>query len=123
MTTVDLTASRWLTRPDPSTEPAPVRMLCLPYAGGGASLYRQWPAALPGTDVVAVQLPGREERITEPAIASIASLVSAVSCVAAASRRRRCCSCRRARRRTSRGCLRRRSRRCRIGCSPGCCRG
>jgi surfactin synthase thioesterase subunit len=79
VTTVDLIASRWLTRPDPTTEASPVRLLCLPYAGGGASLYRQWSAALPGTDVVAVQLPGREERITEPAIASIGPLVSAVA--------------------------------------------
>lgn len=79
MTTLDLTARRWITRPDPTTQALPVRLICLPYAGGGASLYRQWPAALPGVDVVGVQLPGREERILEPAITSIAELVSAVA--------------------------------------------
>ncbi|MEU8658580.1 thioesterase II family protein [Actinoplanes philippinensis] len=42
-------------------------LFCLPYAGGGASLYRGWPAtALPGVTVEPVQLPGREERYGEP---------------------------------------------------------
>ncbi|WP_018791067.1 thioesterase II family protein [Salinispora arenicola] len=41
-------------------------LFCLPYAGGGASLYRGWPpTALPGVTVEPVQLPGREERYGE----------------------------------------------------------
>ena len=42
------------------------RLFCFPYAGGGAALFRAWPAALPATiELCAVQLPGREERLHE----------------------------------------------------------
>ena len=54
-----------LTRANPG---ARLRLLCLPFAGGGASVYRQWPDALPlDIDVCALQLPGRESRYREPA--------------------------------------------------------
>jgi len=46
---------------------ARARLFCFPYAGGGAAIYRQWPAWLPADiEVAAVQLPGREWRIQEP---------------------------------------------------------
>lgn len=46
---------------------APAQLFCLPYAGAGASAFRHWAAATgPDVDVLAVQLPGREGRITEP---------------------------------------------------------
>ncbi|MYW01557.1 thioesterase [Streptomyces sp. SID3343] len=42
-------------------------MFCFPYAGVGASSYRQWPQTLPdGTAVCALQPPGRENRFREP---------------------------------------------------------
>ncbi|WFB10773.1 alpha/beta fold hydrolase [Streptomyces sp. LX-29] len=49
--------------PDPE---APVRVFCLPYAGGGAGLYRTW-ARRGDADAafVPVQLPGRENRLHE----------------------------------------------------------
>jgi len=50
-------------------KPAPnatVRLFCLPYAGGGASIYRQWHTHLPShIEVCAIQLPGRESRIRD----------------------------------------------------------
>jgi surfactin synthase thioesterase subunit len=48
--------------------PAPrLRMFCFPYAGGGASVYRDWPRWLPpDLEVCAVQPPGRESRLAEP---------------------------------------------------------
>ena len=53
---------RYVRRPD-----ADVQLFCLPYAGAGASAYRAWPAAFgPHVEVIAVQLPGRENRIREP---------------------------------------------------------
>ena len=48
--------------------PAPDRtwLYCLPHAGGGASAYRTWDAALgPAVRAVPVQPPGREGRIAE----------------------------------------------------------
>lgn len=44
-----------------------LRLLCIPYAGGAASLYRPWVEALgPYVDVCPVELPGRGVRTTEP---------------------------------------------------------
>jgi surfactin synthase thioesterase subunit len=77
------TASAWITRPEPQDQPAAARLFCLPYAGGGASLYRAWPAAMLNLDVVALQLPGREERIDEPAVPSIQPIVEMVTDVIA----------------------------------------
>jgi medium-chain acyl-[acyl-carrier-protein] hydrolase len=42
-------------------------LFCFPYAGGGASIYRQWQAQMvDGINVCPVQLPGREDRIEDP---------------------------------------------------------
>jgi surfactin synthase thioesterase subunit len=62
--------------PDPS---ARVRLFCFPYAGGGASMYRGWIGHVPSwIDVCAVQLPGREERIREPAFTNMEALCAAL---------------------------------------------
>jgi medium-chain acyl-[acyl-carrier-protein] hydrolase len=58
---------------------ARVRLFCIPYAGGGGSLYMSWGRELaPLVDVCAVQLPGRETRLQEPAYTSFAELVDAM---------------------------------------------
>lgn len=58
----------WLRGLDPAAEEGRLRLICLPYAGAGASVYRNWPAQLNDLcEVLAVQLPGREERMDEPA--------------------------------------------------------
>jgi len=51
-------------RPNPR---ARLRLFCFPYAGGGASIYRQWGESLAAVDVevLPVQLPGRESRLME----------------------------------------------------------
>ncbi|MGW8765417.1 thioesterase II family protein [Streptomyces sp. NPDC055815] len=55
----------WLITPRPDAD-ARLRLFCVPYAGGGASMYRGWAHRLPaGVEVNAVQLPGREERFRE----------------------------------------------------------
>jgi surfactin synthase thioesterase subunit len=67
----DLWAPYYRPRPD-----ARVRLICLPYAGGSASVYHSWPDALPtDVDVCGVQLPGRETRIHEPPVAKMDQLV------------------------------------------------
>lgn len=61
-------------RPNPK---AAVRLFCVPYAGGGAQVFQQWPDLLPSSfEVWAVNLPGRGKRLIEPPIGDIASLVT-----------------------------------------------
>ncbi len=55
---------------------ARLRLICLPHAGGSASMFHAWPDGLPAqVDVVGVQLPGRETRIHEPPITKMDQLV------------------------------------------------
>ncbi len=47
-------------------------MICFPYAGGGASAYYRWDKSLEQVcRICPVQLPGREERMGEPAYARV----------------------------------------------------
>ena len=55
----------WIRCPTPHPA-ARLRLFCLPYAGGGASIFKNWGDALPDSiEVCAIQLPGREDRIAE----------------------------------------------------------
>ncbi len=78
--TVDLYP--WLPR---GTESAPaagrLRLLCFPFAGGGASAYREWAAVLrpAGIDVWPVQLPGRESRLAEQPVVDLGELVNTLA--------------------------------------------
>lgn len=69
----------WITLLNP-TPNARCRLFCLPYAGGGASFFRTWPAALPGQiEVCSIQLPGRENRFPEPRYTAIEPLVQTLA--------------------------------------------
>ncbi len=58
----------WVTCPRPQPD-AKLRLFCLPFAGGGASLYRPWTTQLaPTIEVCPIQLPGRENRYSEKPI-------------------------------------------------------
>jgi surfactin synthase thioesterase subunit len=55
------------------------RLFCLPYAGGGAGVFRAWSEALPAdVELLAAQLPGREGRLRERPFDSVADIVNAV---------------------------------------------
>lgn len=55
---------------------AKLHLICVPYAGGGASVFRQWQAVLgPMVNVCRVQLPGRENRALEQPKANLDALV------------------------------------------------
>ncbi|MGI5176779.1 thioesterase II family protein [Dactylosporangium sp. CA-152071] len=75
--TVTFTAdSQWVRRVP--REGARLRLVCLPFAGGGASVYQGMAALLPPwIEVLAVQPPGHEDRSREPLPASIPGLVTA----------------------------------------------
>lgn len=66
----------------PTRQPNPnarLRVFCFPFAGGGASVYNGWGAALPaGVELVSVQLPGRERRIMEKPFRQIPPLLDAL---------------------------------------------
>jgi surfactin synthase thioesterase subunit len=51
-------------------------LVCLPFAGGGASFFKKWqPAAPPGLDIAAVQPPGREERYVDDPFTTVEAVV------------------------------------------------
>ncbi|MET8982224.1 alpha/beta fold hydrolase [Streptomyces sp. NPDC004539] len=54
----------------------PIRLLCLPYAGAGASFYRPWTAlAGEGLEIVPLQLPGRERLIDDEPYRNVSAAV------------------------------------------------
>jgi medium-chain acyl-[acyl-carrier-protein] hydrolase len=60
-------------KPNPNAQ---LRLFCFPYAGGGASIYRTWGAHLPPhVELRPVQLPGRENRMSEPPLTRVEPLV------------------------------------------------
>ncbi|MEV0902713.1 alpha/beta fold hydrolase [Actinoplanes sp. NPDC049802] len=60
----------WVRRFHPA-DGAPIRLLCMPHAGGSASyFFRVAKALAPEIDVLAVQYPGRQERFSEPGLTS-----------------------------------------------------
>lgn len=65
----------WLIKGKPSFKNH-FRLFCFPYAGGGASIFRQWQEKLSkDVEVCPVQLPGRENRFAELPYTILSSLV------------------------------------------------
>jgi surfactin synthase thioesterase subunit len=57
-----------------------LRLFCLPYAGGGASVFRTWSSdLLRDIDVCPVQLPGRESLLRSPPLDQMPLLVDALA--------------------------------------------
>lgn len=72
-------ASDWFRRYSDASRTA-VRLLCFPHAGGAANFFRSWPEVLPPeVEVVAVQYPGRHDRISEPCADTMAGMVASIS--------------------------------------------
>ncbi|WP_433501564.1 thioesterase II family protein [Sphaerimonospora sp. CA-214678] len=67
---------RWFLR-EPSPE-APMSLLCMPYSGCGASMYRAWPSTIGVAEVVPLQLPFRENRSREPHFGTYQRLAAAL---------------------------------------------
>src|SRR5262245_13056700 len=59
-----------------SSEQVRLRLFCFPYAGGSASVYREWHSAFPPEiELLPIQMPGRENRWSEQAISRMSTLV------------------------------------------------
>ncbi|MGC4809208.1 thioesterase II family protein [Micromonospora sp. DT228] len=72
------TADLWLRTFRPAPQAA-VRLICFPHAGGSASYYLATARALaPGIEVVAVQYPGRQDRLAERRIEAMPELAEAI---------------------------------------------
>ena len=69
----------WVALPRPAAITAKKRLFCFPFAGGGATAYRKWAGSLgPHIEVCAIQLPGRESRLLDPALDDVDALVAAL---------------------------------------------
>jgi medium-chain acyl-[acyl-carrier-protein] hydrolase len=79
---LELDVNAWIpraARPDAS-----YTLICLPYAGGGASIFNDWLERMPPhVQVLPLQLPGREERYEELRPVDVAELVAELSAVLA----------------------------------------
>ncbi len=65
---------RWFRRQGRLCAPK-ARLVCLPHAGGAATLYRNWTGGLPfEIEVLAASYPGRQDRLLEPSIETMAEL-------------------------------------------------
>ena len=68
----------WIAHQKPRRGQA-LRLFCLPFGGGAASVFQRWSEGLPETiEVCPVQLPGREERLHEPAFDAPGPLLDAL---------------------------------------------
>ncbi len=74
VSTETATQGQWLVCPQPRAD-AQVRLICFPYAGGGASAFTDWAELLPDNiELCIVQLPGRETRLREPLLSDMKQL-------------------------------------------------
>jgi medium-chain acyl-[acyl-carrier-protein] hydrolase len=56
---------------------ARARLFCIPHSGAGASTFTDWIPHLPSSlELCAIQLPGREDRVTDPLPSTLAELVA-----------------------------------------------
>jgi surfactin synthase thioesterase subunit len=76
---IGTTQDRWLRRfRDDGT--CPTLVVCLPHAGGSANAYRTWHHGLPpDIGVLALQYPGREDRLADPFPAGLEELADDVT--------------------------------------------
>jgi pyochelin biosynthetic protein PchC len=79
MTTTVPSLSPWLRRPLPRPT-ARTSLVCFPHAGGAAAFYTPWARLLPpDVELVAVQYPGRQDRVGEPPAGTMDELAGAVA--------------------------------------------
>ncbi|MDH2427298.1 alpha/beta fold hydrolase [Sphaerisporangium sp. TRM90804] len=62
-------------RSDSPPHPTRLTLYCLPNAGGGTAHYNRWRPALPGVEIVPLELPGHGGRLAEPPARDLDALV------------------------------------------------
>ena len=72
------TSNPWLVKSAAKQNPK-LKLFCLPFAGGSSVAYRDWGRLLPdGIEAIAVEIPGRGQRLMEPLITSLPELVEQI---------------------------------------------
>lgn len=72
-------SQQWVFHPKPNPN-AQFRLICFPYSGGGAAVYRTWADHLPDNiELCSVRLPGRETRFRETPFTRLTPLVEATA--------------------------------------------
>lgn len=70
--------TRWLR--GVSAPGAKIRLVCFPHAGGAASAFHDWAALTPPEiEVMSVQYPGRQDRLSDPCAATMEELADAIT--------------------------------------------
>ncbi|MFF9118765.1 thioesterase II family protein [Streptomyces massasporeus] len=71
----------WLRRSERhDEEPLRARLVCFPHAGGAAGLFHGWARLLPsGIELLSIQYPGRQNRLSEPCAGSVDDMADAVA--------------------------------------------
>lgn len=76
--TVPAGGSRWLR--GASAPGARIRLVCFPHAGGTAGFFHEWAALTPPEiEVLSVQYPGRQDRLSDPCASSMEELADAIT--------------------------------------------
>jgi surfactin synthase thioesterase subunit len=71
--------SQWFRRVEPRPDAA-VKLFCFPHAGGSAVFFQTWSNRIaPDVELIAVQYPGRADRMLEPVIEDAPTLVRLVT--------------------------------------------
>ncbi len=72
------TKGSWVVIPRPNPA-ARIRLVCFPFAGGGAATFRPWADSLhPSIELVGIEPPGRATRIGEPPVRSMSEFLAGV---------------------------------------------
>lgn len=79
----DPAAGRWLARPRKVADPA-LRLFCVPHVGAGGAAFNSWLAHLPPqVELCAIRFPGRENRLHEPLVEDLPTLLAGLAPAAA----------------------------------------
>jgi surfactin synthase thioesterase subunit len=78
VSTADDVSTAWMRRYHPAAG-ADRRLVCFPHAGGSASYFTSTSARFsPKADVIAIQYPGRQDRLREPCVTDIGTLADRI---------------------------------------------
>src|SRR5688572_29594869 len=73
-----LARDKWIRTFSPA-QPGGLALVCFPFSGASADVYRDWPSALPDTTgVFGVQYPGRGPRFGDPLLTDFNEMVTRV---------------------------------------------